>query len=50
MALRDFHKITEQSSINKIEIGEINNKISIPDNSIEIEVNSNVINSNLDDF
>ena len=46
MALRDFHKITEQSSINKIEIGEINNKISIPDNSIEIEVNSNVINSN----
>ena len=46
MALRDFHKITEQSSINKIQIGEINNKISIPDNSIEIEVNSNVINSN----
>ena len=46
MELRDFHKITDQESSNKIEINEINNHIPIPTNSIEIEVNSNVINSN----
>ena len=40
MALRDFHKITDEiEQSNKIEIVEINNNKSIKKDSLEIEVN-----------
>jgi palmitoyltransferase ZDHHC9/14/18/palmitoyltransferase len=46
MELRDFHKIPEQETSNKIDMDEINNHIPITNDSIDIEINSNVINSN----